>query len=117
MRKQLGISLVSAIVWMAVLGFFGVLAAKCLPVWMEFFAVQKIFKTMDNAGQFKGTVWEIRKAYDIRNAIEDVKAVSGADLEISKSGDETTVTAAWSAKVPLVYNSSACFDFVVTYPR
>ena len=40
--------------------------------------------------------------------------MDGRDLDISKAGGETIVTAAWSQKVPLFYNLNACMDFVVT---
>jgi len=115
MRKQQGVSLTGLIFWLALLGFVGVLAAKLLPAYIEFLSVKKIFATMENAGEMKGTVSEIRRAYDRRNAIEDVKNVQGSDLEISRgSGGEPVVTAAWSTKIPMVYNISACLDFVVT---
>lgn len=115
MRKQQGVSLSGLIFWLALLGFLGVMAAKLLPAYIEFFAVKKIFATMEKAGEMQGTVSEIRKAYDRRNAIEDVKNVQGSDLEIARGpGGETVVTAAWSAKVPMVYNASACLDFVVS---
>jgi hypothetical protein len=115
MRKQQGVSLTGLIFWLALLGFVGVMASKLLPAYIEYFAVKKIFVTMENAGEMKGTVGEIRKAYDRRNAIEDVKNVQGADLEITRgSGGEPVVTAAWSTKIPMVSNANACLDFVVT---
>ena len=111
MRKQRGISLVGAIVWMAVIAFVGVMAAKLLPAYLEYYSVKKILAAMEQNGETKGTVHDIRKAFDRRNAIEDVKAVGGQDLEISKAGGETIVTAAWSKKVPLFNNLNACMDF------
>jgi hypothetical protein len=114
MGKQRGVSLIGLIVGLAVLGFVGVLAAKLLPSYMEYFSVKKIFATMENAGETKGTVRDIRRAFDLRNAIEDVKGVKGDDLEITKEGGETIVSANWSVKVPMVYNLSACVDFAVT---
>ena len=114
MRKQRGVSLMGAIFWMAILGFVGVMAAKLLPAYIDYFAVRKMFAAMEQNGETKGTVGNIRDAYDRRNAIEDVKAVVGRDLDISKAGGETVVTAAWSQKVPLFNNLNACMDFVVT---
>jgi len=115
MRKQHGVSLTGLIFWLAILGFLGIMASKLLPAYIEYFAVKKIFATMEKAGEMQGTVSEIRKAYDRRNAIEDVKNVQGQDLEIQRGpGGETVVTATWSAKVPMVYNASACLDFVVS---
>jgi hypothetical protein len=114
MRKQSGISLMGLIVTLGVLGFLGVMAAKLLPAYVEYFTVKKIFAAMDQAGDLKGTVRDIRASYEKRNAIEDVKNVRGDDLEVSKEGGEAVISATWSVKVPLVSNISACLDFSAT---
>ena len=114
MRKQQGISLTNAMVWMAVLGFLGVMAAKLMPAYVEYFSVKKMLRAMEEAGDLKGTVRDIRLAFDKRNAIEDVKNVRPDDLEITKEGGEAVVTANWSVRVPLVHNVSACLDFTAT---
>jgi Tfp pilus assembly protein PilE len=113
-KQQHGMSLMNLVVGLAVLGFLGVMAAKLMPSYIEYFSVKKIFATMDQAGDLKGTVKEIRKSFETRNAIEDVKSVRADELEITKEGGETVVTANWSVKVPLVANISACIDFNVT---
>lgn len=113
-KQQHGMSLMNLIVGLGVLGFLGVMAAKLMPSYIEYFSVKKIFATMDQAGDLKGTVKEIRKSFETRNAIEDVKSVRADELEITKEGGETVVTANWSVKVPLVANISACIDFNVT---
>ena len=114
MRKQSGISLWGLIVTLAVVGFVGVMAAKLLPSYVEYFAVKKMFAAMEQAGDLKGSVRDIRYSYEKRNAIEDVKSVRGDDLEVSKEGGEAVLTANWSVKVPLVANVNACLDFTVT---
>ncbi len=114
MGKQRGVSLQGLIIVLAILGVGGVLAAKLFPAYVEYFAVKKIFASMEQAGDLKGTVRDIRKSYETRNAIEDVKSVKGEDLEVTKEGGETVVSVAWSVKVPMVNNISACIDFAVT---
>jgi hypothetical protein len=114
MLKQRGVSLMGLIVTLAVLGFLAVMAAKLMPAYIDYFSVKKMFKTMEQAGDLKQGVREIRKSFDTRNAIENVQAVKGDDLEITKEGGETVVSANWSVKVPLVSNVSACLDFSVT---
>lgn len=111
MSKQRGLSLMGLIVTLGVVGFLGVTAAKLLPAYIEYWSVRKIFAAMEQNGDTKGTVAEIRRHYDTRNAIEDVKSVTGPDLEITKEGADTVVSANWSVKVPLVANVSACIDF------
>ena len=114
MGKQRGVSITGLIITLAILGFLAVMAAKLMPAYIEYFTVRKMLATMEQAGQLTGSVRDIRRAYDTRNAIEDVKSVKGEDLEITKEGGETVLTATWSTKVPLVSNASACLDFVVT---
>ena len=112
--KQRGITLSGALMGMIILALLGLFAAKLLPSYFDYFAVQKIMKAMEQNGETKGTVKEIRNAFDRRNTIEGVKAVRGEDLEITKEGGETVVSAIWSVKVPVVSNFSACLDFTVT---
>jgi Domain of unknown function (DUF4845) len=114
MRNERGVSLIGLIVGLALVGFFGLMAAKLLPAYLEFFAVKKMFASMEQQGDTKGSVRDIRAAFDRRNAIEDVKNVRGDLLEITKQGGEAVVTATWEVKIPLVYNASACLDFTVT---
>ena len=114
MRKQRGITLSGMIVTLGVLGFVGVMAAKLLPSYLEYYAIKKIFASMEQAGDLKGSVKDIRNSFEKRNAIEDVKAVRPEDLEIGKDGGETVVTATWSKRVEMVGNLSACLDFTVT---
>ena len=114
MGKQRGLSLIGTIIILGLVAFFGLLAAKMLPAYVEYFGVKKILTAMENTGETKGSVKEIRRSYETRNAIEDVKSVRPEDLEISKEGGENVVTANWSVKVPLVYNISACVDFTAT---
>lgn len=114
MVRQRGVSLVNLIVTLAVLGFLGVMASKLIPAYVEYFSVKKMFAAMEAAGDLKGTVREIRTSFERRNNIEDVRDVHPEDLEITKEGGETVITATWSNKVPLVSNVSACLDFMVT---
>jgi hypothetical protein len=114
MGNQRGVSLTGLIMVLAVLGVGSVLGAKLMPAYIEYFAVKKMFASMEQAGDLKGSVRDIRKSYETRNAIEDVKSVHGDDLEVTKEGGETVVSAAWSVKVPMVSNISACIDFMVT---
>jgi len=115
MRKnQQGFELKSAIMWMAFLGFLAVMGAKLLPSYVEYYSVKKMLRQMEEAGDLKGNVRDIRNAFDKRNAIEDVKNVRPDDLEITKEGGEAVVTANWSVRIPMVHNVSACLDFTAT---
>ncbi len=114
MRKQRGVSLVNLIVLCALVLFVGIMAMKLIPPYIEYFKVKKLFSAMEQAGDLKGSVRDIRKSYETRNAIEDVKSVKGEDLEVTKEGGEAILSATWSVKVPMVSNISSCIDFYVT---
>jgi hypothetical protein len=114
MRKQAGVTLTGLILTLGILGFLGVMAAKLLPAYLEYFAVKKMFAAMEQAGDLKGSVREIRNSFEKRNAIEDVKSVRSDDLEITKEGGEAVLTANWSVRIPMVANANACLDFMVT---
>jgi hypothetical protein len=114
MVRQRGVSLVNLIITLAVLGFLGVMAAKLVPAYIEYFAVKKIFAAMESSGDLKGTVRDIRVSFEKRNNIENVQDIHPEDLEITKEGGETVLSVGWSKKVPLVSNVSACIDFFVT---
>ena len=111
MRKQRGITITGTLITLGGLALIGVMGAKLAPAYIEAAAVKKIFKTMELGGQTKGTVKEIRWAYEKLNGIEDVKSVRGDDLEITKQGGATVVSATWSVRVPMVGNVNACLDF------
>lgn len=113
-RRQLGVTLSGAIVWMVILALGGLFAAKLMPSYLEYFAVKKMLTAMEESGETKGTVRDIRNAFDRRNTIEDVKALRGEDLEITKEAGEAVVTATWATKIPVTGNFSACLDFMVT---
>jgi hypothetical protein len=115
MRKQRGISLTGTIFWLAILGFVGIMAAKLMPAYVEYYAVKKILAALEAQGVTKGTVRDIRFGYEKLNAVEDIKSVRGDDLEITKSsGGDAVVSATWSVRIPMVANINACLDFFVT---
>lgn len=114
MRKQSGVSLVNLIVGLGIAAFIAILGMKMIPAYIEYFKVKKIFASMVQAGDTKGTVNEIRRSFQRRNTIEDVHSVNEQDIEITKEGGETVLSANWSVKVALVSNISACIDFSVT---
>jgi hypothetical protein len=114
MKKQRGISLTGLIITLLVVAFLAVMGMKLMPAYIDYFAVKKIFSSMEQAGDLKGSVRDIRKSFETRNTIESVQGVRGEDLEITKEGGETVLSATWSIKVPMVGNASACLDFNVT---
>jgi hypothetical protein len=53
----------------------------------------------------------VRKAFDRRAAVDDITAISPADLEITKDGNEIVISFAYEKRIPLFYNISVLIDF------
>lgn len=111
MKKQNGLSIVGLLIILGLLAFVAVIVMKLFPSYTEFFSVKKMLIAMEQAGDTKGSVRDIRAAFDRRAQIDYVDSVKGEDLEITKEDGEVIVTATYQKRIPLFYNISACLDF------
>lgn len=88
------------------------LGLKLVPVYIDYFTVKKIISSMAYSEEVKtGTVAEIRRSFDRRATVDYQKSVTADDLEITKEGNETVVTAAWQQKIPLFTGYTLVVDF------
>jgi len=112
MRTQRGITITGFLVF-AVIGIVMLLLGfKIGPAYAEFYTIQKIFRAMaaDSALQ-NATRGELNSAFNARAGVDNVKAISYNDLDIVKDGSGMVISAAYSVRVPLVKNLSACMEF------
>lgn len=113
MRKQRGITLSGLLVVSVVLIAVLFLVFKLFPAYTEYLAIKKAVNEIARNPESKGSAREIHAAFERRAAIDNINAVRGTDLEITKQGDGVVIGAAWSVKIPLFYNVNACIDFDV----
>ena len=111
MLQQRGLSLIGLLMVSALIVVVALIGFKLLPAYIEYFAVKKVLAAMVHSGDTKGTVAEIKKAFDRRSLIDDIHSLKGEDLDVTKEGGTVVVSANYSVKVPLVANVSACIDF------
>lgn len=109
--KQAGVSLTGLILVLAVIGVIAVFALKLLPTWFEYSAIKEAIVRAKEAG---GTPREIQVAFDKSAGINNVTAISGRDLTITRDGGETEVSFAYEKRVPLVGNVSLVIDYAGT---
>ena len=62
-------------------------------------------------GETRGTVADIRKAFDKRTQVDDITVLTGQDLEITKEGNDVVVSFAYPQKITLFGNVSLLIDF------
>lgn len=95
--KQRGISFLGLIFVGGVLAVTGVVAAQVFPTLLEFQAVNKAV----NKAREGNSVAEIRSLFDKAAAIDDIKSITGKDIEITKEGDKIVVSFAYSREIHL----------------
>ena len=109
-NRQLGLSLVGLIVGAFVLIIVALLGMKTLPPYLEFFTAKKLITQIANE-QRGGSVPEIRRAWQLKTAIENVESISDRDLEITKESGEVVISFAYRKDIPLFGNVGVFLDF------
>lgn len=111
-RKQRGVSMTALLLILAVVIFGAVGAMKIAPAYMEYFSVKKAVTAIAASGEARaGTVADVRKAFDRRAAVDDIKVIGGQDLDVTKEGGEVVVSFAYPKQVPLFSNISLLIEF------
>ena len=96
-NKQQGISLIGILFVGGILVFLGVIGAQVVPTYTEY---QTIGKAVNKAGQ-SGSVAEVRSTFDKAAQIDDIKSITGKDLEVTKVGDKIVISFAYSKEIHL----------------
>lgn len=111
---QRGISLIGLIFILAILAGVALLGMKIVPTVSEYSSVKKAIDMAKNSGS---TPAEIRKSFDKQAEVAYITAISGKDLEITKSGGEVVVSFAYDKKIPLVGPASLLIEYAGTTAR
>ncbi len=108
--KQTGVSLSGLIVVLVVLVFVALIGFKVGPAYAEFFTAKDMIKKIaaENRG---GSVQSIRKAWETKTMIDEIKALSKDDLEITKDGGDVVVSFAYKKEIPLFANIGVYVNF------
>lgn len=112
LHAQQGAGFFTMMFYFVVAAVVVLLGLKLVPAYLDYFTVKKILASMAYGEEVKsGTVAEIRRSFDRRATIDYQKSVTAEDLEITKEGNETVVTAAWQQKIPLFTGYTLIVDF------
>lgn len=112
-RKQKGVGLSGLLIWAFILVLGAIGGMKVVPAVIEYFTIVKNVKAMTADGQLNNaSVTDIRNAFDRRASVAYITDISGADLDISKNGNEVVIEFAYTKKIPLGGPVSLNIDFV-----
>ena len=107
---QRGVTLTGLMIVLFVLIFIALLGFKLIPAYVDFYTAKKAINAVARQGS---TAAEIRRSFELRSAIDDVK-VRASDLEITKEGNELVVGFAYRKEVPLFANVGIYIDFAAS---
>ena len=112
MKRQRGVTLTGLIIG----AFIGIvvllLGFKVVPVYVEYFAIEKQLKAMAADPKLRGaTRSQVAAAWAARAAVDNLTSVHPDYIEVERLGDDVVYSAEYAVKVPLVRNVAACFDF------
>jgi hypothetical protein len=110
MNRQRGVALSGLLVWGVIIAVVALLGMKVGPEYLEYYKVLKACKVIASASSGK-TVPEIKAAFDRQADIDVIKVIKGADLDVSKDGNDIVLSFGYESRVPLFYNVSLLIDF------
>ena len=86
---------------------------KIAPAYIEYFKIKKAVVAIAQANR-GATVPDIRRAFELRSAIDDIDVIGPKDLDITKEGNDVVISAAYSKRIPLFANVSVVIDFAAS---
>jgi hypothetical protein len=114
-NAERGVSLSGLIVLLIVIGAIALVVIKVTPALFEYRAVKDSVARAKAAG---GSVRDMQQAFDKNAGINDVDAISGRDLVITRDGDAAEISFSYEKRIPLAGNVSLLIDFAgSTDPR
>ncbi len=115
MKKQMGVSLSGLLMFSVALIFVSLLGFKLFKPYTEYFAIQKIFRSIATKPEVRnGTRRDFNSAWAGFAQIEGISSIKGDDVEITKEGNGVVLSASYQTKVPLFKNISLLIDFAPT---
>ena len=114
-RNQHGMTLISFILILAVVGFFGYLAMRLFPVYSEYYSAVNDIKAVTQAtGADKRSVDELNDSLYRRFQISYVDSIDlKKHVKYVKQNDKRTLKLNYEVRSPLMYN----LDFVAKFDR
>jgi sensor histidine kinase regulating citrate/malate metabolism len=96
--RQRGISFLTLVFILAVLGALGAVGLQTLPSFLEYQASLKAI----NKAKDEATVASVRAAFDRYAQVDDIASIRGRDLEVTKNGDQVVVSFNYQKEFHLV---------------
>jgi hypothetical protein len=111
-KKQQGLTFISWLVILTILGVFVLVGIKITPVYLEHFAVKKTLESMQREPLIgRKTIPEIRRILFRRFDMNSIYDMTKDDIKIQRSGSSTKITVAYEERRNLFGNLSLVMTF------
>jgi hypothetical protein len=110
-KRQDGLTFISLLVVLAVIGFFAYIGIKLTPVYLENFSVKSSLKSLAEEESQGLGVGELRSRLLKRLEINSVTSVSDRDIQIWSEAGSTTVGIQYEVVAPFYGNVSILISF------
>jgi Tfp pilus assembly protein PilE len=113
MKNQRGITLIGILVTAIVIVIVAILGLKVAPAYIEYLTAKKAIVAIAQANS-KATVGEVRYAFQLRSAIDNIDVIGPKDLEVTKEGNDIVISFAYPKRIALFGNISLVIDFAAS---
>jgi hypothetical protein len=96
--KQRGVTFIGLLFIGGILAVIGVIVAQLIPTLIE---LQAIHKAVSKAAHEGTTVVDVQNIFNKAAQVDDIKSISGKDLDITKAGDKVIVKFAYEREIHL----------------
>ncbi len=112
MTQQKGMSFISILIILALIGFFALCAIKLAPPYFEYLSVKKIVS--DLASEFDGNgdnLRDIRRNLDTRLNTNQIYGLDPKEVEIFRKSGRTYIDASYEYRTPLLWRIDVVMKF------
>ena len=105
---QYGVSIMALIAGLVVVIVVALFGMKVIPSFMEFRTAKSAIEIVAKQAQ---TPADVRRAFDARATIDDIKSIKAADLEIQREGNQLVVAFAYRKEIQLFTGVGLYIDY------
>lgn len=108
--SQRGVSLSGLIAWLCVIATVALLGMKVVPDVVEYWQIKKAIAAIGHDTKLTA-IPDVRNEFDRYASVNQISAISGKDLEITKEGNGFNISVAYEKRIPMFGPVSLVIDF------
>ena len=109
--RQSGITIIGFLFVAAVFLSLAIIGFRVLPAYIEYFSVEKILRQVVDGSSGELTLAGVRRDFERRSGADYIDSVYASDIDLTKQGNEITISASWTKTLHLVGNVSLLLEF------